>query len=76
MYNHWCEIQMIINLNSFLCFFTFLFSEFVLREAVRRAVQMTSFGVTTTSASHSSGCVTVKKTARWGKMKKTAMEQV
>lgn len=43
---------------------------------MRNTVQMTSSGVTTTFASRWSGSVMAKKTARWGKMRETAREQV
>lgn len=57
-------------------YWCYFFTVCVNRKAVRPAVQMISFVVITTSASRSSGCVMVKKTARWGKMRKTARKRV
>lgn len=49
---------------------------FLCREAVRSAVETTSFSVITTCASPWSGSVMAKRTARWERMKETAREQV
>lgn len=57
-------------------FTSYFFTLLVYRKAARHAVKMTSFAVTTTSASHKSGCVMAKKIVRWEKMRKTAREQV
>lgn len=54
----------------------YLYCVLIYRKAVRHTALMTNFAVTTTSASLWSGCVTAKKIARWGKMRKTAREQV
>ena len=52
------------------------FTLLVHRKAARHAVQMTSFGATTTSASRRNGFVMAKKIVRWERMRKTAREQV